>query len=124
MAESSYELNQRFSNRYEHLRFEEYRDTELTLEIPKKIASIKDEHRSMKDVTGRVLTIGDIVAHGNATYADVKIGVIVGFTPKAVRISHFNSYQKLVGLSGYTTLSTGSAFLIVNSEKKEYKEVE
>ena len=124
MAKSAYDLNFEFAERYKHLKFEDYRDTSMALEISKSILNLKAEHRLMKDVTGRALTIGDIVAHGNATYADVKIGVIVGFTPKAVRISHFNGYSKLVGLSGYGTLSTGSAFLIVNPEKKEYIEVD
>lgn len=124
MAKTLTELHEDFAHRYEHLRFEEYRDTNLTLEIPKKLVNIKSKHTLMKDVTGRALAIGDIVAHGSATYADVKIGVVVGFTPKAVKISHFNGYQRLVGLGWVGTLSTNSAFLIVNSEKKEYKEVE
>lgn len=124
MAESLTDIHKRFAKRYEHLTFEEYRDTDLMLEIPKRLANIDAYNELLKDVTGRAVQIGDILAMGNSQYASVKIGVVVGFTPKAIKIAHFNGYQRLKGLGWTGTFSTGSYFLIVNPKNKPYKEVD
>ncbi|QHJ78953.1 MAG: hypothetical protein [Caudoviricetes sp.] len=118
------DLHRKFQERYEHLRFAEYRDTNLELEIPKRIVNIDAHHELLKDVTGRTVQVGDIIAHGSTRYADVRVSVVIGYTPKTVKVSQFNEYSNLTGLACIGSFATSSMFLIVNPNKKSYKEVE
>ncbi|AIA64982.1 hypothetical protein AVV44_gp256 [Cronobacter phage S13] len=124
MAESISDLKQRFHYRYEHLRFTEYRDTDLELEIPKRLANLDARHELLKDLTGRSVEIGDILAVGNSRYAEVNVVVCVGFTPKAINVAQFGKYTKGVGLGYISSFCSGSNFVIINSKNKSVKLVD
>lgn len=124
MAESISELKQRFHYRYEHLRYTEYRDTNLMLDIPKRLANVDARHELMKDLTGRSVEIGDIIAVGNSRYAEVNVCVVIGFTPKAINIAQFSKYSQGVGLGWISSFASNSNFLIVNKENKPFKLVD
>lgn len=48
----------------------------------------------MKDLLGREIKIGDVVAYAEARHADLGAGVVTGFTPKKVSTSAFFAYNK------------------------------
>lgn len=124
MAESISDLKQRFHYRYEHLRFTEYRDTDLELEIPKRLANLDARHELLKDLTGRAVEIGDIIAVGNSRYAEVNVCVVIGFTPKAINIAQFGKYTQGVGLGWISSFCSGSNFVIINPKNKPVKIVD
>lgn len=123
MAESLTQTQQRFVEMYQHLSFVEYRDSDMELEIPKKVASPENWFKK-KDVTGRAVQIGDIIVTGNSTYADAHVHVVVGFSPKALRIAPFNRYKMLVGLNHVGSFNSSSDFVILNAKNKPFKLVD
>lgn len=40
----------------------------------------------MRDVTGKVLAVGDRIVYSSGTYADLRPGYVVGFTPKCIKV--------------------------------------
>lgn len=41
-----------------------------------------------KDVTGKDLSVGDRVVYSGGRYMDLKVGYVVGFTPKRIKVSY------------------------------------
>lgn len=110
-----------FTRVYNHLTISEYMKSDIELEIPALIAK-KDEHFFLRDLIGRPVDVGDMIALGHPKYVDLRVGIVVGFTAKSVRVCIFkeSEYRDSIGL-GYSTFINGT-FMII--QKKSYKEVD
>lgn len=115
------EITREFMNKYKHLTLDEYLNTQIVLDIPAKVANV-EEYGAMKDVTGRMVDIGDVIAIGHSRYIDVRVAVVIGYTPKTVKICEFNdvNYGNTTGLAFPTSI--GGKFVIV--KKKMFRKVD
>lgn len=122
MANTFADQMARFLKRYEHLSLAEYVGREdLILEIPDVISNLSGV-LVLKDVIGRNVDVGDVIAMGHPRYVDVRVGVVLGYTPKNVRVAIFreSQYQDMTGI-GHPTFINGS-FVIIR--KKFFKRVD
>ena len=57
----------------------------------------------MNDVYGNELSLGDEVAYVTAHYSGLKLGIVLGFTPKGITVCHERTPKHLRNEQRYRT---------------------